>query len=67
MFWWKLFQLSIMFAVGAANIRHHWTDNGLLVGIMGGVAAYLATLAVYYSACFVGYLRQRWTLTKRLN
>jgi hypothetical protein len=43
---WHLFQLLIVFAVGGTNIVYHWTDNGYVVALFGGIAAYLATVIV---------------------
>ena len=41
-----VFQSSIIFAVCASNIRWHWTPNGYLASMLGGIAALLATVAV---------------------
>ena len=41
-----LLQASIIFAVMASNIHWHWTPNGYVASILGGIAALLATVAV---------------------
>lgn len=43
---WFLFQGSIVFAVVASNIHWQWTPNGYLAALMGGAAAFWATVAV---------------------
>jgi hypothetical protein len=41
-----LLQASVIFAVCASNIHWHWTPNGYLASMLGGIAALLATVAV---------------------
>jgi hypothetical protein len=41
-----LLQSSIIFAVLASNIAWHWTPNGYLASMLGGIAALLATVAI---------------------
>jgi hypothetical protein len=45
---WYLIQASTMFAVMASNIHWQWTPNGYLAGILGYVAALLATVELSY-------------------
>ena len=40
---WFLFQGSIIFAIVSSNIRWKWTPNPYVAGLMGVVAAYVAT------------------------
>src|SRR5712664_4015412 len=40
---WRLFQLLIVFAVGAANIHWQWTPNPWVIGFLGVLAAMIAT------------------------
>lgn len=46
---WKLFQLSAVFAVMAANIHFGWTENGLAAGLVGGV------FALFLTGCVVSW------------
>jgi hypothetical protein len=39
-----LLQSSIIFAVYWSNIEYHWTPNGVVVGLIAYVLAYLATV-----------------------
>jgi hypothetical protein len=43
---WNWFQLLIIGAVACANVEWPFTTNKYLVGIIGVVAAYLATVAL---------------------
>jgi hypothetical protein len=43
---WKWFQLLIIGAVACANVIWPFTPNKYLVGLIGVVAAYLATVAL---------------------
>lgn len=43
---WKLLQVSIFVAVAVSNIEYQWTPNPLLVAIIGGLAAYVATVTL---------------------
>ena len=46
---WKVFQLSAVFAVMAANIHFGWTENGLAAGLVGGV------FALFLTGCVVSW------------
>lgn len=46
---WKVFQLSVVFAVMAANIHFGWTENGLAAGLVGGV------FALFLTGCVVSW------------
>lgn len=61
---WKVFQLAIFIAVVGSNIEYQWTPNGYLAAILGGLAAYLATVFLTWtfrglSALRRGYQRLR--------
>jgi hypothetical protein len=43
---WRIYQLLIIGAVACANVIWPFTPNKYLVGIIGVVAAYLATVAL---------------------
>jgi hypothetical protein len=43
---WRCFQAFIVGLVMCSNIRWHWTPNPYLAGLIGGFAAYLATLGI---------------------
>jgi uncharacterized membrane protein len=43
---WFLFQASIMFAVMASNIAWQWTPNSYVAGVLGFIAALLATVGL---------------------
>jgi hypothetical protein len=43
---WYLFQGSIIFAVMASNIAWQWTQNTYLAGVLGFIAALLATVGL---------------------
>jgi hypothetical protein len=40
---WNLLQTLIVFAVFASNVQYGWTDNGYVVGVVGLLAAAVAT------------------------
>lgn len=46
---WKLFQLSVAFAIAATNVQWPWTNNGAVVGFVALVAAVWATLIVSWA------------------
>ena len=41
---WRIVQLSVAFAVYAANIHWQWTDNGYIVGAWAFMASYTVTV-----------------------
>jgi hypothetical protein len=43
---WFLLQSLIVFAVMASNIAWHWTENTYLAGVLGFIAALLATVGL---------------------
>lgn len=43
---WFLFQSLIVFAVVASNIHWQWTPNAYLAGVLGFIAALLATVGL---------------------
>jgi hypothetical protein len=58
---WFLIQSAIMFAVLASNIQYHWTPNGYLASMLGGIAALLATVAINGLRTTIA----RWRLAER--
>lgn len=55
---WQLFQGLVFFAVASASIYWEWTPNGLLVGLMGAGAAWLATKALSGLIDVYGWFRR---------
>lgn len=43
---WHALQIAIITAVVFSNIHWEWTPNPLLAGIIGWIAAFLATVVV---------------------
>jgi hypothetical protein len=43
---WRCFQGAVFAAVGCSNIHWQWTPNPYLACLVGGFAAYLATLVI---------------------
>lgn len=41
---WKLFQLTVFFAVYFTGIHYEWTPNGYVLGLLSVGAAFFATL-----------------------
>lgn len=56
---WHLIQFSVFFAVVASNIHWHWTPNGYLAALCGGVAAFLVTVSVNGTVLLLRRLRGR--------
>jgi len=42
----KVMQFAIVVAVVGSNGQYHWTPNGYVAGLLGGLAALLMTLLV---------------------
>ena len=43
---WLLLQSLVIFAVVASNVHWHWTPNGYLAALLGGLAALLLTVGL---------------------
>jgi hypothetical protein len=43
---WLIFQSLIVFAVGASNIRWHWTESRYLASVLGFLLALLVTVGL---------------------
>jgi hypothetical protein len=54
---WYLLQSSIIFAVMASNIHWHWTPNGYLAALAGGVLAYGVTVFLSYLTSLLPFKR----------
>jgi hypothetical protein len=59
----KLLQLATFTAVILSNIRHHWTPNPYLAGLIGVFASWVVTVVLFelrrLLARLRGHLRQR--------
>lgn len=56
--WWRVFQLSVAFAVVASNIEFRWIDNNYAAGL-------LALLAAMFATALVSWLIDRLEILKR--
>ena len=56
---WKVFQLSVVFAVMASNIHWQWTDNPTVAMFFAAAAAVWATLIVVKGGDLLRWLSAR--------